>query len=299
MVYKKRKSWFFCFEIREMYKNTLKYIDKIATNGWRNRRKAVVLLGTGQSVPEKLKKRLIKKDIPQSGKKKISVKKCGQIILLVLQGRVYRQECSIRLPSGMKDISQLPHRIQSIRSNRWSLLFVRRSAHWAGSDIYGLQNIFQKVERIWKPGCWKQKRKYVVVQLLSTTEKVRIEIASFTYCNYMLIYLYKHFSFRNIFIRWKAKQMSKRKGFSKLNLLNRFLFNEAMEDPENMKTVLDIIFGQDIPLRLALHSEKEVRTLPDNRMKCEEVPILICKMMRHAFFWTAMVKILKWYHRNW
>ena len=36
MVYKKRKSWFFCFEIREMYKNTLKYIDKIATNGSRN-----------------------------------------------------------------------------------------------------------------------------------------------------------------------------------------------------------------------------------------------------------------------
>ena len=71
----------------------------------RDRRKAVVLLGTGQSVPEKLKKRLIKKDIPQSGKKKISVKKCGQIILLVLQGRVCRQECFIRLPSGMKDIS--------------------------------------------------------------------------------------------------------------------------------------------------------------------------------------------------
>ena len=43
-------------------------------------------------MPEKLKKRLIKKDIPQSGKKKISVKKCGQIILLVLQGRVCRQE---------------------------------------------------------------------------------------------------------------------------------------------------------------------------------------------------------------
>ena len=34
--------------------------------------------------------------------------------------------------------------------------------------------------------------------------------------------------------------MSKRKGFSKLNLLYRVLFNEAMEDPENMKTVLDI-----------------------------------------------------------
>lgn len=120
--------------------------------------------------------------------------------------------------------------------------FVRKTiSSLAGSDIYGLQNIFQKVERIWKPGCWKQKRKYVVVQLLSTTEKVRIEIASFTYCNYMLIYLYKHFSFRNIFIRWKAKQMSKRKGFSKLNLLNRFLFNETMEDPENPKDVTETL----------------------------------------------------------
>lgn len=59
--------------------------------------------------------------------------------------------------------------------------------------------------------------------------------------------------------------MNKRKEFSKLNLLDRFLFNEAMEDSENMKTVLDIIFGQDISLRSAPHSEKEVRTLPDNR----------------------------------
>ena len=59
--------------------------------------------------------------------------------------------------------------------------------------------------------------------------------------------------------------MNKRKEFSKLNLLDRFLFNEAMEDPENMKTVLDIIFGQDIPLKSAPHSEKEMRTLPDNR----------------------------------
>ena len=42
--------------------------------------------------------------------------------------------------------------------------------------------------------------------------------------------------------------MNKRKEFSKLNLLDRFLFDEAMEDSENMKTVLDIILGQDIPL---------------------------------------------------
>ena len=59
--------------------------------------------------------------------------------------------------------------------------------------------------------------------------------------------------------------MNKRKEFSKLNLLDRFLFDEAMEDSENMKTVLDIILGQDIPLRLPPHSEKEMRTFPDNR----------------------------------
>lgn len=55
--------------------------------------------------------------------------------------------------------------------------------------------------------------------------------------------------------------MNKRKEFSKLNLLDRFLFNEAMEDRENMKIVLDIIFGQDIPLKSAPHSEKEIRRL--------------------------------------
>ena len=59
--------------------------------------------------------------------------------------------------------------------------------------------------------------------------------------------------------------MNKKKEFSKLNLLDRFLFDEAMEDSENMKTVLDIILGQDIPLRLPPHSEKEMRTFPDNR----------------------------------
>ena len=56
-----------------------------------------------------------------------------------------------------------------------------------------------------------------------------------------------------------------RKQLSELNLLDRFLFNEAMEDPENMKTVLDIIFGQNISLKSAPHSEHEVRTVPDNR----------------------------------
>lgn len=45
----------------------------------RNRRKAVVLLGTGQSVPEKLKKRLIKKDIPQSGKKRFLLRNADKL----------------------------------------------------------------------------------------------------------------------------------------------------------------------------------------------------------------------------
>lgn len=34
-----------------------------------------------------------------------------------------------------------------------------------------------------------------------------------------------------------------KKKLSELNLLDRSLFNEAMENPENMKTLLDIIFG--------------------------------------------------------
>ena len=35
--------------------------------------------------------------------------------------------------------------------------------------------------------------------------------------------------------------MSKKKGFSKLNLLDRFLFNETMEDPENPKDVTETL----------------------------------------------------------
>ena len=34
-----------------------------------------------------------------------------------------------------------------------------------------------------------------------------------------------------------------------LNLLDKFLFDEAMEDEENMKTLLDIILGQDTHLK--------------------------------------------------
>ena len=50
-----------------------------------------------------------------------------------------------------------------------------------------------------------------------------------------------------------------------LNLLDRFLFNEVVEDLENIKTILDIILEQDTKLKNPPQTEKEVRTLPDNR----------------------------------
>ncbi len=50
-----------------------------------------------------------------------------------------------------------------------------------------------------------------------------------------------------------------------LNLLDRFLFAEAMDDPENMKILLDIILGQDTLLKALPQTEKETRTSPMNR----------------------------------
>lgn len=53
--------------------------------------------------------------------------------------------------------------------------------------------------------------------------------------------------------------MTERKPLKDLNLLNRFLFAEAMEDPENMWTVLEIILGKDIMLKYLPQVEKEER----------------------------------------
>ena len=50
-----------------------------------------------------------------------------------------------------------------------------------------------------------------------------------------------------------------------LNLLDRFLFAEAMEDPENMRTVLEIILGKDVVLKHLPQAEKETRTSPAYR----------------------------------
>ena len=47
-----------------------------------------------------------------------------------------------------------------------------------------------------------------------------------------------------------------------LNLTNRFLFDEVMEDPETQQEVLSIIFGREIPLIKQGETEKEFRLSP-------------------------------------
>ena len=50
-----------------------------------------------------------------------------------------------------------------------------------------------------------------------------------------------------------------------LNLMDKFLFDEAMEDKENMKTLLDIVLGQDTHLKYPPQTEKEFRNSKENR----------------------------------
>ena len=47
-----------------------------------------------------------------------------------------------------------------------------------------------------------------------------------------------------------------------LNLTNRFLFDEVMDDPETHRDVLSIIFNREIPLLLTNQTEKEGRLSP-------------------------------------
>ena len=47
------------------------------------------------------------------------------------------------------------------------------------------------------------------------------------------------------------------KDLKDLNLLDRFLFAEAMEDPQNMRDVLEIILGKDVVLKHLPQTEKE------------------------------------------
>ncbi len=54
--------------------------------------------------------------------------------------------------------------------------------------------------------------------------------------------------------------MEHRKTLQELTLFDRFLFDETMENPENMRTMLEIILGKDIMLKYLPQSEKEQRT---------------------------------------
>lgn len=57
----------------------------------------------------------------------------------------------------------------------------------------------------------------------------------------------------------------RRKRLAELNLLDRFLFNEVMEDPGTYRDVLEMICGREILLKETVQSEKEIRTLPTFR----------------------------------
>ena len=57
-----------------------------------------------------------------------------------------------------------------------------------------------------------------------------------------------------------------------LNLLDRFLFAEAIEDPETMELILKIILGRDIVLKHLPQAEKEQR----------------------SFLWSRQVKLDVW-----
>ena len=52
---------------------------------------------------------------------------------------------------------------------------------------------------------------------------------------------------------------------SDLNLTDRFLFDEVMEDPQAHQDALSIIFGHTIPLLTQNETEKELRVSPTIR----------------------------------
>lgn len=56
-----------------------------------------------------------------------------------------------------------------------------------------------------------------------------------------------------------------RKPLKDLNLLDRFLFAEAMEDPVIMQSILEILLGKEILLKYPPQTEKEQRTTPLKR----------------------------------
>ena len=57
----------------------------------------------------------------------------------------------------------------------------------------------------------------------------------------------------------------KQKPLKDLNLLDRFLFAQAADDPDTMRDMLEIILGKEVVLKLLPQTEKEQRTHPLNR----------------------------------
>lgn len=57
--------------------------------------------------------------------------------------------------------------------------------------------------------------------------------------------------------------MNQRRPLKELNLLDRLLFDEAMEDPENVKTILDIILSQNTSLKHPSQTENIDRKQTD------------------------------------
>ncbi|MCU6748662.1 Rpn family recombination-promoting nuclease/putative transposase [Faecalicatena acetigenes] len=57
----------------------------------------------------------------------------------------------------------------------------------------------------------------------------------------------------------------RQKPLKDLNLLDRFLFAQAADDPDTMRDILEIILGKEVVLKLLPQTEKEQRTHPLNR----------------------------------
>lgn len=56
--------------------------------------------------------------------------------------------------------------------------------------------------------------------------------------------------------------MEEKKALKDLNLINRFLFAEVMDDPEVNQDALSIILGQNVRLLSSPQTEKEHRVSP-------------------------------------
>ncbi|HJC64456.1 MAG TPA: Rpn family recombination-promoting nuclease/putative transposase [Candidatus Blautia merdavium] len=63
-------------------------------------------------------------------------------------------------------------------------------------------------------------------------------------------------------MKGETRGLQKIKSLKDLTLLNRFLFAEAMDDPVNMRNLLEIILGREIVLKELPQTEKEQRSSP-------------------------------------